>query len=98
MHEWQLAYLSRHTFPAELSDFELRQTLTFDAQKREDIRRAFRSRLPIGAALQLGFLRLTGTTLNSIECVPSAVLPHLGSHLGCCHPIWQPRVRSTSGR
>jgi TnpA family transposase len=86
MHDWQLAYLGRHTFPAELTDFELRQTFTFDAEERENIRRAFRSRLRIGAALQLGFLRLTGTTLNSIQYVPSAVLRHLGSQFGVPPP------------
>lgn len=36
--------------------------------------------------MQLGFLRLTGTTLNSIEYVPSAVLRHLGSQFGVPGP------------
>jgi uncharacterized protein DUF4158 len=79
-------FLGRHTFPAELTDFELRQTFTFDAEERENIRQAFRSLLRIGAALQLSLLRLTGTTSNSIQYVPSAVLLHLGSQFGCRHP------------
>jgi Domain of unknown function (DUF4158) len=86
MHDWQLAYLGRHTFPTELTNFELRQTFTFDAVEREDIRKAFRSRLRIGAAPQLGFLRLTGTTLSSIEYVPAAVLRHLGSQFAVPTP------------
>jgi hypothetical protein len=45
-----------------------------------------RRSLRIGAALQLGFLRLTGTTLSSIEYVPAAVLRHLGSQFAVPTP------------
>jgi hypothetical protein len=78
MHDWQLGYLGRHAFPADVTEFELRRAFTFDEAEREEIRRSFRSRLRIGIALQLGFLRLTGTTLGSLEYVPSAVLRHVG--------------------
>ena len=78
MHDWQLAYLGRHAFPADVTDFELRQAFTFDELEREEIRRSFRSRLRIGVALQLGFLRLTGTTLDLLEYVPTTVLRHVG--------------------
>lgn len=40
----------------------------------------------VAAALQLGFLRLTGTTLSSIEYVSAAVLHHLGSQFGLPAP------------
>ena len=33
-------------------------------------------------ALQLGFLKMTGRTLNSVEIVPPAVLKHLGRQIG----------------
>jgi hypothetical protein len=45
---------------------------------RRSIRKAFRSRYWIGAALQLGFVSMTGTTLPRLEYVPPAVLRHLG--------------------
>src|SRR3546814_1938269 len=32
----------------------------------------------LGVALQIGFLRLTGTALNSFEIIPGQVLAHLG--------------------
>ena len=86
MRDWQIAYLGRGTFPADLTDFELRQAFTFDAQEQEAIRRAFRSRLRIAAALQLGFLRLSGTTLSVIEHVPVAVLHHVGRQFGVHAP------------
>src|ERR1700723_40393 len=86
MRDWQLAYLGRRAFPAEVTEFELRQAFTFEPVEQQEMRRAFRSRLRIAAALQLGFLRLTGATLNSIQYVPSAVLRHLGSQFGVPPP------------
>jgi hypothetical protein len=86
MRGWRLAYLGRRTFPAELTDFELRQAFTFDLEERTEIRRAFRSRLRIGVALQLGFLRLTGTSLRTIEYVPPMVLRHLAAQFSVAAP------------
>jgi Domain of unknown function (DUF4158) len=56
----------------------LRQCFTFNARDRRAIRETFLSRHWIGAALQLGLLGMTGTTLRSLEYVPAAVLRHLG--------------------
>ena len=78
MHEWRWAHLGRSTFPPTLTELDLRQAFTFDARERRDIRKAFRSRLRVAAALQLGFLRMTGRPLSSVEYVPAAVLQHLG--------------------
>ena len=62
MRAFQAAYIGRHEFPKNLSEFELRQWFTFDERDRPGIRKAFRSRYWIGAALHLGFLAMTGTT------------------------------------
>jgi hypothetical protein len=86
MHDWQLAYLGRHTFPPGIADLDLRRAFTFDSRERGDICKAFRSRLRIAAALQLGFLRLTGTPLSSVEHVPTAVLHHLGEQFAVRPP------------
>src|ERR1022692_4956541 len=86
MHNWQLAYLGRHTFPPDITDVDLRRAFTFDAQERSDICKAFRSRLRIAAALQLGFLRLIGTPLGSVEHGPGAVLRHLGQQFALRPP------------
>ena len=52
MQDWKLGYLGRHTFPAEVTEFELRQTFSFDAEGRAEICRTFRPRLRTGVALQ----------------------------------------------
>jgi hypothetical protein len=71
---FQSTYVGRHDFPKSLPDFLLQQCFTLNARDRSAIRKAFRSRHWIGAALQLGFLGMTGTTLRSLEYVPAAVL------------------------
>ena len=81
MRVFQSTYVGRNDFPKSLPDFLLRQWFTLNARDRRAIRKAFRSRHWIGAALQLGFLGMTGTTLRSLEYVPAAVLHHLGRRL-----------------
>jgi hypothetical protein len=44
-------------------------------------------------ALQIGFLRLTGAPLNSLEMIPPQVLAHLGSELGIAPP-WLASIRA----
>ena len=78
MRAFQSTYVGRTDFPKALPDFLLRQWFTLNARDRRAIRKAFRSRHWIGAALQLGFLGMTGTTLKSLEYVPAAVLRHFG--------------------
>jgi Domain of unknown function (DUF4158) len=75
---FQSTYVGRHDFPKSLPDFLLQQWFTFNDRDRRAIRKAFRSRHWIGAALQHGFVGMTGTTLRSLDYVPAAVLRHLG--------------------
>ena len=78
MRAFQSTYVGRRDFPKSLPDFMLQRWFTLEARDRRLIRKTFRSRYWIGAALQLGFVGMTGTTLRSIEYVPSSVLRHLG--------------------
>jgi hypothetical protein len=47
-------------------------------------RRTVLNRLAL--ALQIGFLKMTGGTLNSVEIIPTGVLEHLGRQLRCAPP------------
>jgi Domain of unknown function (DUF4158) len=96
MRAFQSTYVGRNDFPKSLPDFLLRQWFTLNARDRRTIRKTFRSRYWIGAALQLGFLGMTGTTLRSLEYVPAAILRHLGRHRVCAtspfrHPLDEDR-------
>ena len=78
MRVFQSTYVGRHDFPKSLPDFLLQRWFTFNDRDRRAVRKAFRSRYWVGAALQLGFVGMTGTTLRSLDYVPAAVLRHLG--------------------
>ena len=82
MRAFQSTYVGRHDFPKFLPDFLLRRWFTLNARDRHSIRKTFRSRYWISAALQLGFVGMTGTTLRSLEYVPASVLRHLGRQFG----------------
>ena len=71
-----------HRFPRELSTLEVRQFFSPWARERHVLRRRFRARGRIGAAIQLGFVRMTGTTLDALDHVPREVLAHVGQQLG----------------
>src|SRR5277367_1024583 len=88
MSVFQSTYVGRNDFPKSLPDFVLQQWFTFNARDRRAIRKAFRSRHWIGAALQLGFVGMTGTTLRSLDYVPAAVLRHLGRQFKQPVPVW----------
>jgi hypothetical protein len=68
MRVFQSTYVGRHGFPKSLPDFQLQQWVTLSDADGKTIRKAFRSRYWISAALQLGFLGMNGTTLRSLGC------------------------------
>jgi TnpA family transposase len=86
MTGWGRHYLGQRKFPEGLSAFEIEQYFTPSGkeliailQRRTDANR-------IAFALQIGFLKLTGRLLNSVEIVPSAILKHVSVVVGCAAP------------
>jgi hypothetical protein len=69
-----------------LSAFEIEHFFKLGERELAQVRdrRGALNRLALG--LQLGFLRMTGTTLNSVDLIPPAILDHLGRQLGCAPP------------
>ena len=80
------SYLGSRRFPREMSTFEVRRFFTLSRDDRLVLRRRFRSRSRLAAALQLGFVRMTGTTLDALDYVPRAVLEHVGNQLQMSAP------------
>jgi len=80
------SYLGWRRFPREMSAFEVRRFFNFGAQDRQRLRRRFRSRARLGAAIQIGFVRMTGSTLDALDYVPHAVLEHVGRQLNMPAP------------
>ena len=86
MQSWQTTYLGLKDLPRELSAFELQTFFTFSQAERAviDIRRSDTHKL--GLALHMGFLRMSGRSLNALRIVPVSLWKHLGQELGVRPP------------
>ena len=76
------AYLGSEVFPEGLSGSEIECFFSPSEAELQVVRTHRRALNRLGVALQIGFLRLTGTALNSFEIIPGQVLAHLGIVLG----------------
>ena len=78
MQDWRARYLGLTTFPATLAVAEIDELFILD----DDIARMVGARRTpltrLGLVLQIGFLRLTGRSLNSVQVIPPAVLTRAG--------------------
>lgn len=79
-------YLGGDRFPDDLTDSEIAHFFSFAEDERRTVNRRRRPLYRLGVALQIGFLRLAGTPLNSVEMIPTRVLAHLGAELEIAPP------------
>ncbi len=86
MQDWRAQYLGLTTFPTGLTAAEIDElfTLNGDIAQVVGARRTPLTRL--GLVLQIGFLRLTGRSLNSVQIIPPAVLERAGQAAGIAAP------------
>jgi hypothetical protein len=83
---WQLPFLGLRAFPAELTAFEIRYFFTFTARVREAIVSRYGDRHRLAAAIQLGFIKMTGCPLDAFDTLPIAVLRRLATELEIATP------------
>jgi hypothetical protein len=74
VHRVLWTYLGWRRFPHGITSFEARRFLSFSAQDQRELRIRYAPRQRIAAALQLGFVRLTGTTHDAFDYAPRSVL------------------------
>ena len=86
MQHWQLPFLGLQTFPAELTAFEIRYFFSFTTTERAAILSRYGDSHRLAAALQIGFLKMTGCPLDAFDTLPPAVLRHLGTVLDVATP------------
>ena len=86
MQDWRAQYLGLTTFPITLTGAELDELFTLgdDIARVVGARRTALTRL--GLVLQIGFLRLTGRSLNSVQVIPPAVLARAGQAVDIAAP------------
>jgi hypothetical protein len=82
VQHWQLPFLGLHEFPADLTEFEIRYFFTFTPHEREAIVSRYGDHHRLAAAVHLGFIKMTGRTLDAFDTLPVRVLRHLGTELG----------------
>ncbi len=86
MQNWHTTYLGLKDLPRELSTFELQAFFTYSKAEREVIDARYGAPHKLGLALHMGFLRLSGRSLNALRVVPVSLWAHLGKELGVRPP------------
>jgi len=86
LRRWEHRYLGEERFPETLSALEIEHFFTLDEQELARVRERRGSLNRMALALQVGFLKMTGNTLNSVERIPADILDHLGRQLDCVPP------------
>lgn len=81
IHRWQHQYLGMSTFPKVLSAVEIQAFFTFNESELGSIRSRYKSNLRIAAAVQLGFLKMTGCPLAAVRVIPARLLRHISGQL-----------------
>ncbi len=84
-------------FPDGLSALGIEHFFTLDEQQLAKVRERRSPVNRMALALQVGFLKMTGSTLNSVERIPADILAHLGPLLDC-EPPRIASIRAFHGR
>ncbi len=86
MHTWQYPFLGLRQFPPEVTEFEIhhffgcnREELAAINTRRGDLHR-------IAAAVHMGFIKMTGRTLDAFDRIPASVLSFVGEQLNLVAP------------
>ncbi len=74
MEHWRQAYLGMRHIPHTLNEFELATFFTFSARERALINARRRHVYRFALALHLGFVRMTGRTLDGFVAVRRCML------------------------
>jgi TnpA family transposase len=83
---WDHRYLGDERFPETLSALEIEHFFTLDEGELVSVRERRGPLNRLALALQIGFLKMTGRTLNSVELIPPQILDHLGRQVDCAAP------------
>jgi hypothetical protein len=75
------SFLGWRRFPRELGDYEIHHFFGFSLDDVIQLRRRFRRRARLGAGIQLGFVRMTGSTLDALDYIPREVMQHVAKQL-----------------
>ena len=86
MLAWHVPFLGWRRMPADLSEFEIAHFFTLRPIEIRAVRSRYKEILRVGAALQLGFLKMSGRPLSALQRVPTDLLQYLGEQLAVRAP------------
>ena len=81
-----MPFLGLRAFPADLTEFEIRYFFTFSAKEREAILSRYGDQHRLAAAMQIGFIKMAGRTLDAFDTLPVGVLRYVSTDLGIQTP------------
>lgn len=81
MADWDLQYLGAQHIPPNLSAVEIDHFFTLRPAELEVVSKRRGTSNRLGLALHIGFLRFSGTLLNSTDLIPPTVLAHIGKQI-----------------
>jgi len=101
MEHWQVSYLGIRQIPRELTEFDLATFFTFSAKERALIEARRGDLYRLAVALHIGFIRMSGRTLDAYKQVPKVLWNHLGAQLvvdppdlGTLRTLYETRART----
>jgi Domain of unknown function (DUF4158) len=86
LSRWEHRYLGQELFPETLSALEIEHFFTLDEQELARVRERRGPLNRLALALHVGFIKMTGNTLNTVERIPAEILDRLGRQLDCTPP------------
>lgn len=86
MEHWRAPYLGLRDIPAGLNEFELTTFFSYSAAELAIIRSLRKPLHRFGLALHMGFIRMSGRTLDALDRIPKTLWSHLGAQLGIDPP------------
>jgi TnpA family transposase len=101
MEHWQVTYLGIRQIPRELTEFDLATFFTFSAKERALIEARRGELYRLAVALHIGFIRMSGRTLDAYKQIPKVLWNHLGAQLavdppdlGTLRTLYETRART----
>lgn len=86
MEHWRTPYLGLRDIPPGLDDFELTTFFAYSAAEHRCIGRRKQPLHRLAMALHIGFIRMTGRTLNAFKRIPKRLWSHIAEQIGVEEP------------